>query len=228
MKTLLYTHTDYSDVWKPFLSRFRKYFSDVEIYFCVNSTEQKLPEDIIPVYYDDNKTYTERLSQCIEQIGSTTVLFIHEDMILYDKPLYDKLEEYIKYVEEGSANSIKLIPVGTIIGRPELDSTLVHTTYSRFSIQPTIIHTDTLLELVKEVGKVSIWEFESLVKQRDTDYVAYTGTENKRGMYHYDSKVFPYTATAIVKGKWNFSEYPNELTEILSECGIDKEVRGVV
>jgi hypothetical protein len=228
IKTLLYTHTDYSDVWKPFLSRFRKYFSDAEIYFCVNTTEQELPANTIPIYYDDSKTYTERLSQCIEQIGNTTVLFIHEDMILYDEPIYSKLEDYVRYVEENKAHSIKLIPVGTIIGRPELDETLVHTTYSRFSIQPTIIRTDSILGLIEEVGKVSIWEFEALIKQKDTDYVAYTGTESKRGMHHFDSKVFPYTATAIVKGKWNFSEYPNELTEILLECGIDKEVRGVV
>lgn len=228
MKTLLYTHTDYSDVWKPFLHRFRKYFPTAEIYFCVNKTEQEVPANTIPVYYDSSKTYTERLLQCIDQIGSETVLFIHEDMILYDIPLYSNLENYMEYVSSKKAHSIKLIPVGTIIGRPELDNTLVHTTCSKFSIQPTIIHTDSLLELIKEVGQVSIWEFEAMIKQRDTDYVSYIGTEAKRGAYHFDSKVFPYIATAIVKGKWNFSEYPNELTEILAEYSIDKEVRGVV
>lgn len=238
MKTLLYTHTDYSDIWKPFLNRFRKYFPDTEIYFCVNNIKQELPNNIIPIYYyynniipiyyDDNKTYTERLSQCIEQIGSKTVLFIHEDMILYDTPLYDKLEDYSKYVEEGIAHSIKLIPVGDIIGKSEIDKTLIHTTYSKFSIQPTIIHTDNLLCLIKKAGQVSIWEFESIIEQKDTDYVSYIGTENKRGIHHFDSKVFPYTATAIVKGRWNFSEYLDELTEVLSECNINKEIRGVI
>lgn len=228
MTTILYTHTDYSDVWEPFLNRFRKYFPDTELYFCVNNTQQKFPNTTIPIFYDDTKSYTERLSQCLSQIGSKVVLFLHEDMILYDTPLYAKLEDYIKYVEEEKAHSIKLIPVGTIIGRPKIDKTLVHTTNSKFSIQPTIIHTDSLLTLLKEVGPTTIWDFESRVLQRDTDYVSYMGTESKRGMHHFDSKVFPYTATAIVKGRWNFSEYPIELTEVLGECDINKEIRGIV
>ncbi len=226
--TVLYTHTDYSDVWEPFLNRFRKYFPDTKLYFCVNKYSENIPENCNPIYYDETKQYTERLSECITQIGGEVVLFLHEDMILYDTPLYDKLEDYFQYVEEGTAHSIKLIPVGTIIGRPYFDSTVVHTTYSKFSIQPTIIHTHSLLQLLEEVGPNSIWEFERLVQQKGNDYVCYMGTESKRGMHHFDSKVYPYTATAIVKGKWNFMEYPVELTEILEECNINKEIRGII
>ena len=228
MTTLLYTHTDYSDVWKPFLNRFRKYFPHSKVFFCVNKKDSNIAKDCTPIYYDETKQYTERLSDCLDQIGGEVVLFLHEDMILYDTPLYEKLEDYFKYVEEGTAHSIKLIPVGTIIGRPYFDTSLVHTTYSKFSIQPTIIHTHSLLQLIKEVGPNTIWEFERLVQQRDNDYVSYFGIESKRGMHHYDSKAFPYTATAIVKGKWNFMEYPKELTEILEECNIDKEIRGIL
>ena len=82
--------------------------------------------------------------------------------------------------------------------------------------------------MLEEAGDATIWEFESIIKQRDTDYVSYLGTEDKRGMYHFDSKVFPYTATAIVKGKWNFSEYSRELKEVLAECSIDINIRGTV
>lgn len=225
---LIYSHTDYSDVWKPLLKRFRKYFPNEEIYFCTNSTQQELPSNVTPIFYDENRSYTERLSQCIEQIGDKTVLFLHEDMILFDTPEYDLLKKYNSYVESGQAHSIKLIPVGTIIGRPDLDKTLVHTTYSKFSIQPTFIKTSSILNLIKETGHTNIWDFESKMPLKDNDYVSYQGTEDKRGMHHYDSKVFPYTATAIVKGKWNFSEYEKELKEILEECNINEEIRGIV
>ena len=47
-------------------------------------------------------------------------------------------------------------------------------------------------------------------------------------MFHYDSNAYPYVATAIVKGKWNMSGYPNELNRILKENNIDKNVRGEV
>jgi len=46
----------------------------------------------------------------------------------------------------------------------------------------------------------------------------------KRGMHHYDSSVFPYTASALVKGKW-CSEYKNELTELLRMYDIDERGR---
>ena len=38
--------------------------------------------------------------------------------------------------------------------------------------------------------------------------------DKKRGKYHYDSSVFPYICTAVIKGKWNYNEYKKELFEI--------------
>ena len=51
--------------------------------------------------------------------------------------------------------------------------------------------------------------------------------EPKRGIYHHDSIVFPHIATAIIKGKWNLSEYPTELTPLLEKYNINPEVRGI-
>ena len=34
-------------------------------------------------------------------------------------------------------------------------------------------------------------------------------------------------ATAIIKGKWNLSEYPTELTPLLEKYNINPEVRGI-
>jgi hypothetical protein len=55
-----------------------------------------------------------------------------------------------------------------------------------------------------------------------------TETERLRGKYHYDSEVFPYIATAINKGKWNFSEYQEELSLLFKEYNIDKNLRGII
>ncbi len=44
-------------------------------------------------------------------------------------------------------------------------------------------------------------------------------------MSHYDSNIFPYIATTLVKGKWNTKEYP-ELYEILNSYNIDVSIRG--
>ena len=50
--------------------------------------------------------------------------------------------------------------------------------------------------------------------------------ENKRGLNHFDSSVYPYVATALVKGKWNLSEYKKELGDILESKNIDINQRG--
>jgi hypothetical protein len=149
-------------------------------------------------------------------------------MILFDKPDLQKIYNYIESIEKGDSSSIKLIPVGEILYRSQQDTTLIHTTASQFSIQPTLIKVSRLQEILQEAGPVSIWELERTVRRKINDFVSYIGDEIKRGQHHYDSIVFPYTATAIVKGKWNFSEYEKELTQILKESNIDKEIRGVV
>ena len=48
----------------------------------------------------------------------------------------------------------------------------------------------------------------------------------QRGRLHWDSKVYPYIATAVVKGKWNTKEYPNEMSVIADEYNIDYNIRG--
>ncbi len=45
-------------------------------------------------------------------------------------------------------------------------------------------------------------------------------------MHHYDSEIFPCIATAVVKGLWNMTEYPVEMTEVVKEFKIDLTSRG--
>ena len=50
--------------------------------------------------------------------------------------------------------------------------------------------------------------------------------ENKRGMYHYDSSVFPHISTALVKGRLNMTEYPSEMSKLIKKYKIDITKRG--
>jgi hypothetical protein len=52
------------------------------------------------------------------------------------------------------------------------------------------------------------------------------GGNPKRGLQHYDSTVYPCIATAVVKGVWNISEYPEEMKSIINEFNIDCRKRG--
>ncbi len=44
-------------------------------------------------------------------------------------------------------------------------------------------------------------------------------------MHHWDSSLYPY-GNMIFKGKWVYSEYGKELSELHKKYGIDKNNRG--
>lgn len=227
MVLVIYTHTDMEDVWKPFFDRINKYLGEYKKYVFVNKDSELLPSNCIKVFYDDTLKYTERLHHCIKSVNEEVILFTHEDMILYDTPDYELLKRYENYILGGEANGIKLIATTpNSFNKCNLDETLVTSEYSNFSIQPTIIKKETFSKIFENIS-YNIWEFEGNVNINDLHYMSFIGKERKRGIYHYDSIVYPYIATAINKGKWNITEYQKELNDIFDEYNINPFDRGI-
>ena len=224
---IVYTHTDMKDVWPMFFGQLKKYIGDTKIYVAVNKEDESLSE-YNQIVYDDSKLYTQRWVEILELIEEETFMFMHEDMILFDKVDFESLEKYIGYVKDNLAESIKLILAGDRFDEWSVDKTLVTNQYAKFSIQPTITQKKIFQQLVENLPPLNIWQFEDAIVSSGRDFMVKVGTEKKRGIYHYDSPIFPYIATAINKGKWNMSEYSNELNELFSEYGVMPFDRGIV
>jgi len=224
---VVYTHTDMKDVWPMFFGQLNKYFSDTKIYVAVNKDDTHL-SDYIRIIYDDSKLYTDRWKEILPQIKEETIMFMHEDMILFDSPNFESIDKYIGYVNDGLVNSIKMIFAGDAAIVSPFDNTLVRNEFSKFSVQPTIVKVETFKSILNELPSYNIWDFEQSVATHGDDFMVRFGSEKKRGIYHYDSLVFPYIATAINKGKWNMSEYQRELDVLFMEYGIVPFERGVV
>jgi len=223
---VVYTHTDMKDIWPMFFGQLKKYIGDAKIYVAVNEDDSYL-SDYISIIYDDSKKYTERWKQILPQISEEIILFLHEDMILFDSIKSDYIEKYYNYIKNNDANSIKLILAGDIFTQSSFEKTLVQNEYSKFSIQPTIVTKEVFLTTLDNVGQLNIWEFEQAILSTGRDYMVRIGGERKRGLYHYDSLVFPYIATAINKGKWNYNEYQKELDELFTEYELNPFERGI-
>lgn len=226
---VVYTHTDMKDIWGMFFSQFKKYVGDVKTYVAINKFSEEIPNTYLQIYYDDSEPYSERWKQILKHVSEEVFIFLHEDMVLYDKPQDNEILKCISYVNQGLANSIKLIHAGNNSKPSSFDSSLVSNEYSILSIQPTIIKKSYFEKLLSFTKNLNIWDFERYVYENRlgyNDYMVYTGKEKKRGIYHYDSYIFPYIATAIVKGKWNISEYFSELIPLIKEHNIDLKVRG--
>jgi hypothetical protein len=225
---LAYTHSDMKDMWEIFFGQFRKYLVECNVYIATDKFDDSIPIDYKQIHYDDSKKYTERLQQILPQVEEDIILFLHEDMILLDFPMYDYLKKYFAYVNDDMVDSIKLIYAGNYFTESIFDKTLVTNEHSKFSIQPTLIKTKTFIKILEKFPPLNIWDFENAVTTHNRDFMVKIGEEKKRGIFHYDSLVFPYIATAINKGKWNYTEYQKELDSLFKEYDINPFERGIV
>ena len=220
MKLLLYTHSDYSWVWKYWHQQTDKYLSDIKKICLVNSNSE-FRDDYNIFRYDDRMNYKNRVISCLKKIDEEeVVIFLHEDMFLYDLPKFDILNEYKDLIVQEKCHSIKLIRAFENLEQSILHKNLlINPSYQLFSIQPTLIKVKTLKNIFLNVPGDNIWVFESNTSNKYLkNFISLCSFnknfDKKRGKYHYDSSIFPYICTAVIKGKWNFKEYKKELFEI--------------
>jgi hypothetical protein len=231
---VMYSHSTYSDVWPMFFNQSEKLLTNYKkVLFCDDDLGI-LPEDWGFIKYNDDDNYSERVASCLAKIDTPLVFFHHEDMFLYDKPDKQLLSLYEDIVANENIDFIRLLrsvdsPCFNYKGIKSLNPVPSHSSYF-FSVQPTICKTEKLLEIYRKTKINHIREFEPKVQQvcrnlKIKGLFHYDG-EPKRGQHHYDSNVYPYVATAVVKGKWNLSGYPKELGNILKENNINVDKRG--
>ena len=206
---VIYSHSSYSDVWPLILGQFEKFMSNQKIYLFTD--QDPLKGDYDAILYDDDKNYNERMLQCLKQIKETILLFTHEDMPLYSEPNKDKLMSYYNHIEKGLADSIKLIFAGWHFRSKvsKFDSSLSKNKLSKFSIQPTLIRREALMKILKRYPSQNLWKLERKIEKSwihpFKEYCC--NLKGDKHGNHFDCLAYPYIATAIVKGKWNFEQY---------------------
>lgn len=240
---VLYTHSDYSDVWPAYFGQEEKYFSAFSVnYVLLDKWCSTVPTHYDQVLYDDNEPYVDRLISTLEKMSEEVIFFDHEDMIVTSTPPSELLASYSRLVGKASTGGkgspkldfVRLIRGGRGWGLPFFSARYLKRLHRLspwiFSIQPTFWNRARLLDLLYMHRGQHIWEFEASAQQTCRNigikgaYVSRKGP--KRGKLHWDNDVYPYIATAIVKGKWNTSEYGPELRPLFTEYEINPIVRG--
>ena len=218
---LIYSHSSYSDTWPLILGQFEKYFKQPKIYIFTDEDPVGLKHKTI--FYKNDQTYNERMVHCLEQLDVETFLFTHEDMPLYDTPNYLKLDQYIEHIENNKVDSIKLIFGGwhNKSQTCRFDESLSRNKLTRFSIQPTIIKKKTLISILKRYSSSNLWKLERRIsKSWFHPYKEFAcNIKGEKHGNHFDCLIYPYIATAIVKGNWNFNEY-SQLRGLLDDYRI--------
>jgi len=217
MINAVYSHSEYFDVLDIFLDQWNKFYNKEIIIFA----NQKYNNEKT-IIYNDKLSYSEKLLYCINQIKENNIFFHHEDMLIYDNPNINLLNEYEKILTKTEKDFIRLTraPGNCAFSESKLSKTLFNILENSeyvFSVQPSIWKKKSLEKFLNEAGKLNIWELEEssqfINKKVKISGLCHFDNEPKRGGHH-DSNVWPYIASATIKGKWNFAEYENELNKI--------------
>ena len=157
-------------------------------------------------------------------------------MFLYDEPKYEYLDTITVAINKGEIDIVKLICAS--YGPIKFQNTISLLPYVfenppglKFAIQPSLCNKTKLRMIYDKTGGDNIWQFEEYSSQICDYFGIKTGmtffeTDKKRGQFHWDSSIYPYFATAVVKGKWNFTDYEEKLLPLLEKYSIDYTKRG--
>lgn len=225
------TNSNYSDVWAPCFGRLDMYAPQIKKYVFTD-TENDIPENYTPITYDNDVSYRNQLLSCLKQVKEKYIIYTSEDYILYNIVQLRKIEEICSFLDETDYSFCKFIK------GPEYTYKLKDNLYEIDKGDPNLFAQQASVWTTRDFEKVfETSPSENTRMQHEpggskicrqlgiTGLQHYSGTK-KRGIHHYDSNIYPCIATAVVKGKWNMTEYPQELKQVMEEFNIDPSDRG--
>jgi len=234
------TTSRYMDVWDACFGRLRQHFPDeIKKYVFTDPVEYDFDKGYQVVNYDNRDSYRNQFLNCLREIEEPYILYSSEDYVLYDDVSLEKIKSLVGALKKDPDYSfIKLIRgPETLLGRYNLqehdDLFVINSADSNFfAQQASIWKTSDFIKVFEaspsengrmqqEPGGSAICRSLGLAGLQ-----CYNG-EALRGLCHHDSTVYPYIATAVVKGQWNVSEYRNELNKVFSEYSINPLLRGI-
>jgi hypothetical protein len=230
LTVLTHTHTDCHVLWEPYFESYDRFFSHKNHIVLINKpTTSILHKQYI---YSENEMYSNRILECLKSIDTKFVLISFEDMILYDNVKIEELDILINLMNnEEEIIFTRLIKSGIKSNTSyKKNLFLMDKKDFLFSITPTIWRKTELISLLSELKNLNIWNLEisgdELLKNKSFKSLYYYNNEPPRGG-HYDSSIYPHICSAIVKGRWNMSEYSDVLLPIIKKYKINIYEKGI-
>ena len=225
MINIVYTNSNTKDVFSLFKIQHNQF--------------SKLPLFVISDYegnyiYNNADPYYKHWLNALEQIEDDYFIYNQEDFLLYDNISLTELDRLKNFLINNPKYSFaRLIKSGQNLPQCEVEKSIFpigYKSYPLYSMQATLWNKNRFIELYKHTMQHKWFEsedYEASCRILNIEGIYYYNNESVRGG-HYDSSIYPYVATAVVKGRWNLSEYPLELGNILSKNKININIRGTV
>lgn len=229
MVQIAYTNSNCADIWEMFCKQMAKYS---HLPLCVISDKDINQPVHGKYFYGNDVPYYMVWTGALRAFNQEYFIYLQEDFILYNNVNKARLEYCLQYLKDHPEYSfVRLIKSGSLNSNQIADNLyeIESTNPDIFSMQPTIWRTEDYSKLLMDVKDDKWFETpayrDSAIKLGIKGLYYYEG-EPKRGSNHFDSNIYPYIATALVRGKWNISEYKDELPMLLYQYNINQNKRG--
>lgn len=227
---VLYTNSNCKDVWDMFLKQNKKHY-DSEIYVITDTDNFEGVDNSKIFKYNNDEKYWDVWVRALKKFNLKNFIYLQEDFILYKNVNDIKIKDITNFLNNSTYSFIRLIKSGNLKDKM-IDYSLFEIESDNsdiFSMQPTIWKTEDYIKImsgVKEEKWLENENYRQFMIDNGIKGLYYFKDEPKRGLNHHDSSIYPYIATALVRGKWNISEYNNELSPLLEEYNINVNTRG--
>ena len=226
----LYSHDSLEHMCKPFIGEQKQYFPiECKKYFFYNK-DVEIDPDYETLTYDDQIPYAQRLYNLLEQVPNEFVLISHEDMFFYNDVDMEMFDYYFQVLQANTQFAyLKLLRGGESQEPPKLFVQGIYKTPDSepyvFCVQPTVWKRTVLLSILSHCIKTNIWELEVeaskfMKSNKIQTLFTFSPEDSKRGLFHWDNFYFPFVASALCKGRWNTSEYPEIIHNFKTTYGI--------
>lgn len=240
MPLVVYTHSSYSDVLEVFVGEFSRYWNayfsliiacDADGLGDVKAVCEQTSATITSfICYDDSVEYSLRVQQVMAQlIDHQYVIFLHEDMVPTAKPDMAVLDELRNYLIVHDLSFLSITRNTTYESKKRVSKNIsCSSTGYRYVVQPSFLCPPAWIKQLSTLPRpMNIWQLEEFFKTSpDTVYFCDQPESLLRGEAHYETLSLPHISTAITKGRWNFREYPYEVSRLSARYRINLSIRG--
>ena len=224
---LIYTHSEYSFLWKAAIPLLEKYAKGFEIIWCCDSLlDFTTPEGWRVFIYDTNLSWSMRVKTCLDTINSDYLIYLQEDWLLIDSLSNERIEYCLDFMKDCECEFLMSLPCNPIDKYCDMDYDGYRfiNIFSHY-LQPAIWKKSLLNEICLLDIPIRDAETEkcfSITKERNcfaTYSINYLKELSTRSFF------FPHIH-AMYQGKWTFLKYPC-LKALVEAYGIDTTTREV-
>lgn len=227
---VVYTNSNCSDVFASFYNQNKKH-SNLPLYVI---SDYDIEVDVDGAYkYSNDAPYYKVWVDALTKFDREYFIYLQEDFFLYSDVKEDILKLYQQQLAESKYSFIRLLKSGRLDSKKIFNNLyeIAPNNENIFSMQATIWKTDDYIKLMNAAASNGWLEtdadYRNIMIDLNIRGLYHYDNEHKRGSNHFDSNVYPYIATAIVRGKWNMREYKKELLPIIINNNIKINNRGI-